>query len=388
MSRAMTAASWICCARKGSRPPSSPAANGWRRIPSARSSSSPTHCSRSAAMACGIYDLVASERRHARRGDQPHRGGLRPRQGGARGAPMPMGAASPQPPERHDAAALSVRALQRQVARRRRPMPGCSPIQWDVVTGDPDPRDSAKTIANTILTKAHPGAIIVAHANGRGHNTAEALASPAEAERGGLQLRHGERADRRRQASDRRKAAMRPGPATRRASPIPSPRKGSHDLLSIFDGAQLSLRGSSGGALVPLPSKLLRFPRRGDRGDGALVGDGLSGREARRVPRRAGRRRAPPSASAWRAHEAGVVSVRDPWLKGPYLELLALLPSVAKPGHRQRASSPGSNARRSRHQARNLWVCASSFNTRALRFYERHGFRAGGDAARARRRRL
>ena len=49
-------------------------------------------------------------------------------------------------------------------------------VQWDLVTGDPDPRVSAKTIANTILTKAHPGAIIVAHANGRGHNTAEALA--------------------------------------------------------------------------------------------------------------------------------------------------------------------------------------------------------------------
>jgi len=49
-------------------------------------------------------------------------------------------------------------------------------IQWDVVTGDPDPRRSAKAIAQTILTKAHPGAIIVAHANGRGRNTAEAIA--------------------------------------------------------------------------------------------------------------------------------------------------------------------------------------------------------------------
>ena len=27
-----------------------------------------------------------------------------------------------------------------------------------------------------------------------------------------------------------------------------------------------------------------------------------------------------------------------------------------------------------KHQARNLWVCASSFNARALDFYERHGF--------------
>ena len=49
-------------------------------------------------------------------------------------------------------------------------------IQWDVVTGDPDPHVSAKTIANTILTRAHPGAIVVAHANGRGRNTAAALA--------------------------------------------------------------------------------------------------------------------------------------------------------------------------------------------------------------------
>jgi len=49
-------------------------------------------------------------------------------------------------------------------------------IQWDVVTGDPDPHVSAKTMANTILTRAHPGAIVVAHANGRGRNTAAALA--------------------------------------------------------------------------------------------------------------------------------------------------------------------------------------------------------------------
>jgi peptidoglycan-N-acetylglucosamine deacetylase len=50
-------------------------------------------------------------------------------------------------------------------------------IQWDVVTGDPDPHRSAKAIAATILGKTHPGAIVVAHANGRrGRHTAEALA--------------------------------------------------------------------------------------------------------------------------------------------------------------------------------------------------------------------
>jgi peptidoglycan-N-acetylglucosamine deacetylase len=49
-------------------------------------------------------------------------------------------------------------------------------IQWDIVTGDPDPHRSAKAIAATILNQVHPGAIIVAHANGRGQHTAEALA--------------------------------------------------------------------------------------------------------------------------------------------------------------------------------------------------------------------
>lgn len=48
-------------------------------------------------------------------------------------------------------------------------------IQWDVVAGDPG-TVPAKTIANRILAGAHPGAIVVAHANGRGVNTAAALA--------------------------------------------------------------------------------------------------------------------------------------------------------------------------------------------------------------------
>jgi peptidoglycan/xylan/chitin deacetylase (PgdA/CDA1 family) len=49
-------------------------------------------------------------------------------------------------------------------------------IQWDIVTGDPDPHRSAKAIAKTILDQAHPGAIVIGHANGRGKHTAEALA--------------------------------------------------------------------------------------------------------------------------------------------------------------------------------------------------------------------
>jgi ribosomal protein S18 acetylase RimI-like enzyme len=71
---------------------------------------------------------------------------------------------------------------------------------------------------------------------------------------------------------------------------------------------------------------------------------------------------------------AGVISIRYPWLKGPYLELLALLP----PFQSQRIGSrllAWLETEAVAIEARNLWVCASSFNERALRFYRRNGFR-------------
>ena len=71
--------------------------------------------------------------------------------------------------------------------------------------------------------------------------------------------------------------------------------------------------------------------------------------------------------------EAGVVSVRSPWLKGPYLELLALLPQAQGRGIGSRIMAWFEQAALDQ-EARNLWVCASSFNDRALRFYARHGF--------------
>lgn len=73
-------------------------------------------------------------------------------------------------------------------------------------------------------------------------------------------------------------------------------------------------------------------------------------------------------------HAAGVVSVRYPWLKGPYLELLALLPGFQRRGIGGKVLAWFEEEARLRN-ARNLWVCASSFNADALRFYERHGFR-------------
>ena len=51
---------------------------------------------------------------------------------------------------------------------------GLLAIQWDLSTGDPSPGQSAKAILQA-LNHAKPGAIVVMHANGRGHHTGEAL---------------------------------------------------------------------------------------------------------------------------------------------------------------------------------------------------------------------
>lgn len=70
---------------------------------------------------------------------------------------------------------------------------------------------------------------------------------------------------------------------------------------------------------------------------------------------------------------AGAVSIRHPWLKGPYLELLALLPPWQSRGIGAEILT-WFEREGLRAEARNLWVCASAFNARALRFYRRHGF--------------
>lgn len=52
---------------------------------------------------------------------------------------------------------------------------GLIAVQWDVSTGDPSPATTAQQIAATMIRQTRPGSIIIAHANGRGHNTAAAL---------------------------------------------------------------------------------------------------------------------------------------------------------------------------------------------------------------------
>lgn len=52
---------------------------------------------------------------------------------------------------------------------------GVTPVLWEVVSGDPDPRFSARLITRVVLGEAQPGSIIIMHINGRGEKTAEAL---------------------------------------------------------------------------------------------------------------------------------------------------------------------------------------------------------------------
>lgn len=52
---------------------------------------------------------------------------------------------------------------------------GLLTIQWDVVSGDPDPNVLAGPMTDWVLQQVQPGSIIIMHANGRGWHTAEAL---------------------------------------------------------------------------------------------------------------------------------------------------------------------------------------------------------------------
>lgn len=73
---------------------------------------------------------------------------------------------------------------------------------------------------------------------------------------------------------------------------------------------------------------------------------------------------------------AGVVTVRYPWLRGAYLELIGLFPGRQSNGlgtavlrWLERETEP---------HAANLWVLVSAFNRAAQRFYLRQGFREIG----------
>jgi diamine N-acetyltransferase len=75
---------------------------------------------------------------------------------------------------------------------------------------------------------------------------------------------------------------------------------------------------------------------------------------------------------------AGVVAVRWPWLRGPYLELLGLAPAFQNQG--LGAAALGWMERQALlAEARWLWLLVSSFNARAIAFYRRQGFERTAD---------
>lgn len=69
---------------------------------------------------------------------------------------------------------------------------------------------------------------------------------------------------------------------------------------------------------------------------------------------------------------AGAVMIRSPWLFGPYLALLAVLPGHQGAG--VGAAVLDWMELEARGTATNIWACVSGFNTRAQQFYEKHGF--------------
>ena len=74
---------------------------------------------------------------------------------------------------------------------------------------------------------------------------------------------------------------------------------------------------------------------------------------------------------------AGVVVMRSPWLHGPYLQFLGVLPAHQEQGIGAAVldwivaeAPPGT---------RNLWLCVSAINVRARAFYERNGYRLAAE---------
>lgn len=69
---------------------------------------------------------------------------------------------------------------------------------------------------------------------------------------------------------------------------------------------------------------------------------------------------------------AGVLTVRHPWLLGPFLEMLALLPGFQGQGRGRRLVRWMADQTWPHH--RQLWTTVSSFHLRARDFYRQLGF--------------
>lgn len=73
------------------------------------------------------------------------------------------------------------------------------------------------------------------------------------------------------------------------------------------------------------------------------------------------------------SQRAGALTVRSNWLRGPYIQMLVILPPFGNRGLGAAILEAVEGEAR-RVGDRNLWVAATSTNLGALRFYARHGF--------------
>lgn len=72
------------------------------------------------------------------------------------------------------------------------------------------------------------------------------------------------------------------------------------------------------------------------------------------------------------AANVGVVCIRHPWLRGPYIELIGFGPAAQ--GQGLGANVIAWMEAQVRYEVDNLWALVSSFNEPARRFYAKHGF--------------
>lgn len=69
----------------------------------------------------------------------------------------------------------------------------------------------------------------------------------------------------------------------------------------------------------------------------------------------------------------GVVIIRSPWLAGPYLQILAIVPALQGSGAGTAVLKWYEDTALTARM-RNVWLCVSGFNVDAQRFYERYGY--------------
>lgn len=145
--------------------------------------------------------------------------------------------------------------------------------------------------------------------------------------------------------------------------PDPPYRVGRHDIGHARDGAVLTLApmtAEAAAALGPALAAIDPWARFG--ASPALMQSFLGAVEAA----------APRYQILADGAVAGCIVVRHPWLHGPYLNLIGLLPSYQSRGIGERALAWFEAEARGHY--RQVWLCVSHYNTGAQKFYAAHGY--------------